>query len=94
MSARHTQLRHAYFRRANLLLGVGFCGAFTTFSTYSVDAVKYLQSQQYFRFAALVLGSNVLSIGAAATGMHLGSRAILGSQVSRVVGKATKGGGA
>jgi|Transcript_18696 protein CrcB len=71
MSARHTQLRHAYFRRANLLLGVGFCGAFTTFSTFSVDTLTMLQRGQNSRAAAYVLCSNLLSIGAAAAGHRL-----------------------
>ena len=55
------------------LLGTGF-GAFTTFSTYSVDALTLLQ-RNYPALAAYVIGNNVLSIGGAATGMRLGNAA-------------------
>jgi CrcB protein len=61
--------------RASLLLGTGFCGAFTTFSTYSVDALTMLQQRNYPALAAYVIGNNVLSIGGAATGMRLGNAA-------------------
>ena len=61
--------------RASLLLGTGFCGAFTTFSTYSVDALQMLQARNYPALAAYVIGNNVLSIGGAATGMRLGNAA-------------------
>ena len=59
------------FRRANLLLGVGFCGAFTTFSTFSMDTLTMLQCGQTSRAAAYVLCSNLLSIGAGAAGHRL-----------------------
>ena len=61
--------------RASLLLGTGFCGAFTTFSTYSVDALTMLQQRNYPALAAYVIGNNVPSIGGAATGMRLGNAA-------------------
>ncbi|OFW78508.1 MAG: hypothetical protein A2201_10110 [Alicyclobacillus sp. RIFOXYA1_FULL_53_8] len=43
-----------------LLLGTGFCGAFTTFSTMSVEAVALLKKQ--FFFGVLYLGSS-LAVG-------------------------------
>ena len=58
--------------RAALLVGTGFCGSFTTFSTYAVDVVK-LSGAQLSHAALYAAGTNVLSIGAAAAGLHLGS---------------------
>ena len=52
--------------RAKLLLTTGFCGAFTTFSTFSVDIVTLiLDKQQYNKAATLFLGSNIISFSAA-----------------------------
>lgn len=56
-----------------LLAGVGFCGSFTTFSTFAVDAVKLLSSGQVAQAALYVASSNALSIGAAAAGMQFSS---------------------
>lgn len=58
---------------ATLLVGTGFCGAFTTFSTYSVDVVKFAQAGQLAPAAGLAISTNVLSIGAAAAGLRLGA---------------------
>jgi len=51
---------------AYLLLGTGFCGSFTTLSTFSLDAVLMIQKANYGRAATLVLLTNAASMGAAA----------------------------
>jgi CrcB protein len=60
--------------RSKLLLGVGFCGSFTTFSTYSVDVVKWLQQGQTARALSYVAVNNVGGVVAAAAGMVLAQK--------------------
>lgn len=51
-----------------LLCGTGFCGSFTTFSTFSVDTVLLLEQGFFSQALRLVVVTNVCSIGAAAVG--------------------------
>jgi len=57
--------------RTKLLAGVGFCGSFTTFSTYSVDVVQWLGNGQVTKAAAYVAANNVGGVAAAAAGLFL-----------------------
>jgi len=50
---------------------VGFLGAFTTFSTYSLEAIGLLESGHGVQAAAYVLASAVLCVFAAALAMQL-----------------------
>lgn len=55
------------------LLTVGFCGGFTTFSTFSLDALRLLKAGSYGPAAAYAGTSLVLCIAFAALGMRLGN---------------------
>jgi len=58
----------APFADARAFLAVGVLGAFTTFSTFSLDAVLLIERGQPLQAAGYVAGSVVLAIG----GLYLG----------------------
>lgn len=51
------------------LVMVGFCGAFTTFSTFSFETVSLMQEGAWGRAALYSLGSVVLGLAAVAAGL-------------------------
>jgi len=62
-------LHHGLGPYPKALLGTGFCGTLTTFSTYSQETTTMLQRGATARGVANLLGSAVLGTAAAALGL-------------------------
>lgn len=66
----------AVSREARVLLTAGFCGGFTTFSTFALETVRLAQDGDHVRAAGYVAASVLLGLLALAAGLFL-ARALL-----------------
>lgn len=57
--------------RWRLLVVVGFCGGFTTFSSYAFETMAYFEQGQWWLMATNFLSNNLLCLCAALVGMAL-----------------------
>jgi CrcB protein len=57
--------------RWRLLVAVGFCGSFTTFSSYAFESMAFFEQGQWTLMLANIFGNNLLCLGGALAGMAL-----------------------
>ena len=57
--------------RWRLLVVVGFCGSFTTFSSYAYESMAYFEQGQWLLMWTNILTNNLLCLLAVLTGMAL-----------------------
>ena len=62
--------------RTRLMAGVGFCGSFTTFSTFSVDVVGMLGKGEMARAFSYMMLNNAGGVGAAFAGFSIARRLV------------------
>jgi len=54
-----------------LLVVVGFCGSFTTFSSYAFETMAFFEQGQWGLMVANIVGHNLLCLAGALAGMAL-----------------------
>ncbi len=57
--------------RWRLLVVIGFCGSFTTFSSYAFETISYFEQGQWGLMLVNVFSNNLLCLGGALAGMAL-----------------------
>jgi fluoride exporter len=57
--------------RWRLLVVVGFCGSFTTFSSYAYESMAFFERGQWGLMLANIFSNNLLCLGSALAGMAL-----------------------
>jgi CrcB protein len=57
--------------RWRMLLAIGFCGAYTTFSSYAFESMYYFEQGHWLLFATNILANNLLSLAAILAGAAL-----------------------
>jgi fluoride exporter len=53
------------------LVAIGFCGSYTTFSSYAFETLSYFEQGHWSLFAANIVSNNLLCLGAVLAGAAL-----------------------
>ena len=64
-------LYHAFPGTPRIILGTGFCGAYTTFSTFTYETVRLGQEDAWAEAVLNAVANLLVSVAAAATGLAL-----------------------
>ena len=64
-------LYHAFPESSKVILGTGFCGSYTTFSSYAFESFALMEQGQWLLSAINIIGSNVLCLAAVLAGAAL-----------------------
>jgi CrcB protein len=60
-----------------VFLTIGFCGGFTTFSTFSYEAIALLQEGQWSRASVYILSSVAVSLAATLAGLAVAQQILM-----------------
>lgn len=66
------EIHNKYDFSYRAFIAIGFCGGFSTFSTFSADSLQLLQSQRYFEAFLNIVLNVVLCILATFVGISIG----------------------
>ena len=61
----------------SLLFAIGFCGSFTTMSSFALESINLLDNKQFTLFGLNILGNVGLSLGAIVLGRIITSATIM-----------------
>jgi fluoride exporter len=64
-------LYHGFPKTSKVILGTGFCGAYTTFSTFTFESVRLVEEGEIATAVRNICGTLVVCAGAAALGLAL-----------------------